>query len=106
MKKNKKISLEKEFEQRKRTHKWDIIAAALMKYENKGIYNSPLLIDRYGDLRARKRGNERAYDTADDLEKRSDNGDIAYYDTVYEMCWKKMRNKIDDQIAYYNTEED
>lgn len=98
-------TLEQEFENRKKLHKWEIIAATLMMFEDKGIYDTYLLADHYGNSKTNKTGKDRAFETAYDLEDRCDKGDKELYNAVYEMCWMKSRNRIDDQRAFHNPDD-
>jgi len=83
-----------EFEKRKRIHKYVTIVTALLLFEQKGIYKHRLLIQKYGTMD--RCGDERAFYVADQLQ----NGDPKIYDKVYEMCWKKVCNRIPDTIAF------
>lgn len=94
------MTLEKELAKRIDTHKYQIISAALIRFEDNGIYNSPLLMGQYGDRTTDDMGEERAFKVADELYARSKAGESEYYDKVYEMCWRKIRNKFNDNKAY------
>ena len=48
--------LEKEFQQVKANHKYNIIASSLIMFEGEGIYNTELLQDKYGDDKMTDRG--------------------------------------------------
>ena len=87
--------LTKELQERIADHKYIVITSSLILFEDKGIYNSDLLKDQYGDEKMSERGDERAYKVADDLE---DNADEETYDKIYEMCWRKAKHKIKDKL--------
>ncbi len=87
--------LEKELKERIEEHKYTIIASSLILFEEEGIYDSYLLKEKYGDDKMVERGNDRAYKVADDLE---DHADQETYNKVYEMCWQRAKNKIQDRL--------
>ena len=84
-------TLEQEFREYKEHHIYEMSVSALIMC--KGIYNHPLLKD-YKDLKLE--GDEKAYYVMNDLFKRAQHGEAELYYEVYEMCWKKVRNKIKD----------
>ena len=88
-------NLGKELQERIISHKYSIIASSLIMFEGEGIYNSFLLKQKYGDEKMSERGKERAFKVADDLE---DNADQQTYDQIYEMCWQRAKNKIQDKL--------
>lgn len=91
--------LEKEFEKIKNYHKHRIIAATLMLNERFGIYNSPLLRDKYGDGRMTIEGEDRAFEVADEL-YRNRKENPKEFNAVYEMCWRTMKHDVVDDKAY------
>ena len=87
--------LEKELQERIAKHKYGIIASSLILFEDEGIYNSPLLHDRYGDINPNESKEDRAIRIANDLE---DNADQETYDKIYEMCWKRAKHTISNKL--------
>ena len=87
--------LEEELQERIADHKYIIITSSLILFEDKGIYNSDLLKEKYGDEKMSERGNERAYKVADEIEE---NADKETYDKIYKMCWQRSKHKIQDRL--------
>lgn len=87
--------LEKEFQQVKANHKYNIIASSLIMFEGEGIYNTELLQDKYGDDKMTDRGENRAFKVADELEE---NADQKTYDEIYEMCWQRAKYKLSNKL--------
>lgn len=87
-------NLEKEFEQAKDVHKHVIVALALKEFEKDGIYETPLLREKYS--RMPEKGYERAEKVATDLSDKNKD----QFDLVYEMCWRRMRNIVDENRSY------
>ena len=92
-------TLEQEFREYKEHHIYEMSVSALIMCEKEGIYNHPLLMD-YRDLESELEGDERAYYVMDDLFERAQHGEAKLYYQVYEMCWKKVRNKIKDNMSF------
>ena len=90
-------TLEREFREYKEHHMYEMSVSALIVFEDRGIYNHPLLKD-YKDLDLT--GDEKAYYIIDDLYDRAAHGERKLYERVYEMCWKKIRNEIDNDKSY------
>ena len=63
-------NLNKELKERIATHKYSIIASALLMFEKEGIYETDLLKDKYGDDKMTDRGQERAFKVVDELEEK------------------------------------
>ena len=90
-------TLEQEFNEYQDHHKYEMITSALMMCEDEGIYEERLLNDyRESDLA----GDDRAFFVADDLYDRLYRGEKELYNQVYEMCWKRICTRIDDQKSY------
>ena len=90
-------TLEQEFSEYQDHHKYEMITSALMMCEDEGIYEERLLNDyRESDLA----GDDRAFFVADDLYDRLYRGEKELYNQVYEMCWKRICTRIDDQKSY------
>ena len=87
--------LEKEFQQVKANHKYNIIASSLIMFEGEGIYNTKLLQDKYGDDKMADRGEERAFKVAEELEEQADQ---ETYDKVYEMCWQRAKYRLSNKL--------
>ena len=87
--------LEKEFQQVKASHKYNIIASSLIMFEGEGIYNTELLQDKYGDDKMTDRGENRAFKVADELEE---NADQKTYDEIYEMCWQRAKYRLSNKL--------
>ena len=92
-------TLEQEFAEYKDHHMYEMSVSALIVFEDKGIYNHRLLKD-YKDLDSDLKGDEKAYYVMDDLYNRAAHGEEELYNEVYEMCWKKIRNEIDNNRSY------
>ena len=91
-------TLEQEFAEYKEYHKYEMITAALIMCEEEDIYNNKLLSDYKG---LKLKGDERAFYIIDDLYERAHEKDeYKLYDKIYQMCWKKIRNKIRDDKSY------
>ena len=68
-----------------------------MMCEEEGIYDSKLLSKyKKSDLK----GDDKAFAIIDDLFDRASQGEEELYDQIYEMCWKKIRTRIDDKKSY------
>ena len=91
-------TLEQEFTEAVKRHKYEMIAASLTVFEKDGIYNHPLLNDKYGTLEGN--GVDKACEVTDDLKKRSQEGEDDLYDEIYQMCWDNIKYVIDDTKAY------
>ena len=100
MARKKKPTLEQEFEKRKADHKCEIIMYTLMKLSDT-IYDSRYF-KRYKNMIAKPvEGYEdefdeiqtRAFRVEEDIDYRTQNGEIGLYDRVYEFCWKRA-NKV------------
>ena len=87
------MQLEKEFRQAVEEHKYNIIASALMVFENEGIYNHPLLRE-FKNYKAKE---EKAFEVVDMLLDRKSK---ELYNAIYEVCWNKMKHVICDTKAY------
>jgi hypothetical protein len=87
--------LEKELHKRITTHKYNIIAASLIMFEEEGIYETDLLKGKYGDDKISERGKDRAFKVADELEEKADQ---KTYDEIYEMCWKRARHRLTNKL--------
>ena len=94
------MTLEKEFVKRVEVHKYQMIASALILYEEDGIYNHYLLKKKYGDNIMSTRGTDRGFYVADELEANAKRGGQKTYDKIYEMCWNRMKKVIKDDKAY------
>ena len=68
-----------------------------MIHEDEGIYNTPLLRDKYGDSVMSLRGDDRAFEVTDELTEKCKQEEV---DRIYEMCWRKLRNEIADNKSY------
>ena len=90
-------TLEQEFAEYKEHHMYEMSLSALTILEDEGIYNSKLLED-YKDLDLK--GREKAHYILDDLYEKAVEGDEKKYHRVYEMCWKKIRNRINDRMSF------
>ena len=90
-------TLEREFAEYKEHHIYEMTVSALIMCEDEDIYNHPLLKD-YVDLDLT--GKEKAYYVADDLYCRTVNGDEKLYNKVYEMCWSRIVDRIDDKTSF------
>ena len=88
-------NLEKELQERIRQHKYTIVTSSLIMFEGEGVYNSNLLVDKYGDNEMQERGPNRAFMVADDLESSADQ---ETYDRIYEMCWQKAKDRLQDRL--------
>ena len=88
--------LEKELQERIAKHKYSIIASSLIMFEDEGIYNSPILRERYGNEEIpNENKEEKAIRITNDLE---DNADQETYDKVYEMCWKRAKYTVSNKL--------
>lgn len=103
MARKKKITLEQEFEARKKAHKSFIVMYTLIKSEGKAFNNKNLKHYKNFDLEPFMEDYEgystlqtRAMVTTTDLETRAENGEQELYDTIYEYCWKKARKTLCD----------
>ena len=99
----KKLTLEEEFEKFKDAHKYNIIATSLIVLEDKGIYKLSPILESYN--RVKEKGEDKAFMVADELYDNYVNGDTKEYDEIYEMCWKKIRNRLSDKCSYHLDEE-
>jgi hypothetical protein len=97
-------TLEQEFTETIKRHKYDVIAATLIVYEEDGIYNHPLLKNDYENVKGDTI--DKAYKVTDDLEKRSHEGEDDFYEEVYKVCWDKMKDIVDDTKAYGISDEE
>ena len=97
---NDNISLETELAKRIIFHKNQIITLALIDFYDKGIYNSKLLKDYdfvyYDNNYKALNEMDIAFLVVQDLEDRLQKGETAYYNKVYEACWKKERKILDE----------
>lgn len=91
------LELAKEFSQFKELHKRLIISSCLIICEDEGIYDTQLL-NYYSDIS--ETGKDKAELVFQDLQERRDNGDNVL-DSVYEMCWDRIKNCISDNKSYY-----
>lgn len=89
-------TLEQEFREYKEHHIYEMSVSALILCEKEGIYNHELLRD-YRHLNLK--GKEKAYYIIDDLFERAKHGEADLYYQVYEMCWKRVRNKVTDKSS-------
>lgn len=105
-KNTKKQKLAGEFAQVLKDHKAQIIMYAIVKDEN--VLNTKLL-KRYKDMEVISiEGQEdefdyyltRAYRIHEDVENRTKNGEIKLYDSVYKLCWNKIKNRITDNYSF------
>ena len=87
--------LKQELKERIRQHKYTIVTSSLIMFEREGVYNSELLVDKYGDSTTSERGPNRAFKVADDLESSSDQ---ETYNKIYEMCWQKAKDRLQDKL--------
>ena len=90
-------TLEQEFREYKEHHMYEMSVTALIVFEDKGIYDHELLED-YKDLDLT--GSRRAYYVMNDLHNKALEGENNLYEEVYEMCWERVRDQIDNNKSY------
>ena len=90
-------TLEQEFAEYREHHMYEMSVSALIKFENRGIYNHKLLKD-YKNLDLT--GNEKAFYIIDDLYDKYVENDDKSYIKVYKMLWNKIRHEIADDKSY------
>lgn len=94
-----KETLEQEFNKIKEKHKYNIISATIILYGNEELSQAIPSLDKYDELDA-KDNYEVATSIVDDIKNNcKDNSDK--YEEIYEVCWRKIRNKISDKKSYY-----
>ena len=91
-------TLEEEFADFRELHKCLIISSCLIACENEGIYESSLL-NSYSHIT--EKGSERADIVLADLIDRSEDGEEELFNSVYQMCWDKIKNRISDKKSYH-----
>ena len=89
-------NLEKEFEKAKDIHKHVIVEMALAKFEKDGIYETPLLREKYGKSKVAEDNLARSERVTNDLSEQNKE----QFDLVYEMCWRRMRNIVAEDRSY------
>ena len=101
---SRKKSLEKEFYERKESHKSYIIIEALSRPENQYLYKRNKLLRDYKDIDVYFiKGYEKefnyeqckAYMVEEDLSKRAENNEDIY-EKVYEICWDLVKQYQDE----------
>ena len=96
---SRKKSLEKEFEEYKAQHKYNIIASALIRFHDEGIYESVPILNPYKEID--EPPTKKAFITLDELIDARNKGDEKEYNDIYEMCWRKISPLINDNKSYY-----
>ncbi len=101
---SRKKSLEKEFYERKESHKSYIILEALSRPENQYLYKRSELLRDYKDIDVYFiKGYEKEFNyeqckacmVEEDLSKRAENNEDIY-EEVYEICWDLVKQYQDE----------
>lgn len=91
------LTLEQEFAKYRDLHKYEIIVACLIKCEKEGIYDEKLLKDyKESELS----GKLRAFEVGDKLLARANRGEKKLYNRIYEICWNRLKYRINDKKAF------
>ena len=92
-------SLEQEFREYEEHHKYEIIVATLIKCADEGIYDERIL-DDYREVGVGLNKRQRSHLVANEIYDRYMNDEEEFYNEVYEMCWNRICNRIDDNKSY------